>query len=80
MIVYNILNSWVFGCCPSSSVLHTPENMMFWKQDPRTETDPVSEILCSLVSVQYWTMHKVQKPTNSDSVLCTKQAGLWVML
>jgi hypothetical protein len=30
---------------------------------PEDETDPVSEMLCSL---QYWTMVKVQKPSNHD--------------
>jgi hypothetical protein len=36
-MVYNTRDYWVFGLCPSSGI-HL-----------RTETDPVSETLCSLV-------------------------------
>jgi hypothetical protein len=31
-----------------------------------SETDPVSETFCSLVSLQYRMMDKVQKPSNSE--------------
>jgi hypothetical protein len=64
MIVYNIQNYRVFRLCPSSSVLQTLDNIMFWKLDLRTETDPVPETLCFLVFVEYWMMCKVPKPLN----------------
>jgi hypothetical protein len=32
----------------------------------RTETDPVSETLCSLAFLGYWMMDSVQKPNNSE--------------
>jgi hypothetical protein len=35
----------------------------------RMETDPVSEMLCSLVFLEYGTMDKVQKPSNSNMLL-----------
>jgi hypothetical protein len=35
----------------------------------RTETDPASEMLWSLVFLQYWTMVKVQKLSNSECLL-----------
>jgi hypothetical protein len=37
------------------------ELLSFW-----TETDPVSETLCSLIFLEYWTMDKVQKLSNSE--------------
>jgi hypothetical protein len=32
----------------------------------RMETDPVSEMLYSVVFYEYWTMDEVQKPSNSE--------------
>jgi hypothetical protein len=32
----------------------------------RMETDPVSETLCFLFFLEYWTMDKVQKSSNSE--------------
>jgi hypothetical protein len=40
-MVYNTQNYWVFGLRPTSGVLETRKH---------TETDPVSETLCFLVS------------------------------
>jgi hypothetical protein len=64
-MVYNTQNYWVFGLFPSSGIL---ENTSFRKLDLlphlhlRTETNLVSETPCSL---EYQTMEKVQKPSNS---------------
>jgi hypothetical protein len=48
-MVYNTRHYWGFRFCPHL----------------RTETDPVSETLCSL---EYWTMDKVKKPNNPESL------------
>jgi hypothetical protein len=66
-MVYNIQNYWVFGLCPSSSILETrkhnvsetgsrlalskePKRVGISTPHLRTETDPVSETFCFLVS------------------------------
>jgi hypothetical protein len=36
------------------------------KTDLRTETDPISETLCSQHFLEYWTMDEVQKLTNFE--------------
>jgi hypothetical protein len=33
----------------------------------RTGTDPVSEMLCLLVFLEYWMIDKAQKPSNSEN-------------
>jgi hypothetical protein len=38
----------------------------------RTKTDPVSKALCSVVLLEYWTMDRIQKPSNSDVCCCFK--------
>jgi hypothetical protein len=38
--------------------------------DLKKETDPVSETLCSLIFLEYWTMDKVQELSNSEFLHC----------
>jgi hypothetical protein len=67
MMVHNTRNYWVFGLCPSSGILKNGLNRVgVFLPHLRTETDPVSETLCSS---EYWTMDKAQKPSNSDYFL-----------
>jgi hypothetical protein len=52
-------------------VSHLVSGQGWWKWNVssphlRTETDPVSETLCFLVSIEYRTMDKVQNPSNSE--------------
>jgi hypothetical protein len=53
MMVYNTQNYEIFGLRPSSSILKIIEHNVFEtgsvSSDLRTETDPVSETLCSLI-------------------------------
>jgi hypothetical protein len=55
-MVCNIQNYWVFGICPSSGILETRKHSVSETVSGpsfshlRTETDPVSETLCYLVS------------------------------
>jgi hypothetical protein len=70
-MVFNIGDYWAYGLCPFSRILKnttfrkldlfpsSDEGM--WTPTNLTETDPVSETLCSL---EYWTVNKVQKPSN----------------
>jgi hypothetical protein len=78
-MVYNTHDCWVFGLCPSSGILKTQKITTFREVDLsppclRTETDPVSETLCSFVFLEYRAMDKVQKPSNPERkyefVLC----------
>jgi hypothetical protein len=50
--------------------VHRPEFYNFYNL--RTETDPVSEMLCFLV-IEFWTMDKVQKPSINEYIgLCLR--------
>jgi hypothetical protein len=54
-----IQNYWFFGFCPSSGILETRKHNV-------SETDPVSKTLFFFYFLQYWTMDKVQRPSNSE--------------
>jgi hypothetical protein len=59
-MVYNTRNYSVFGLCPSSGILKTRDHNV-------SETDPVSETLCSLV-FRIPDDGQVQKPNISEDL------------
>jgi hypothetical protein len=50
-MMHNSQNYWVFGLCPSSNIV---KQIQFLK-------------CCVLLFLEYWTMYKLQKPSNSVS-------------
>jgi hypothetical protein len=69
-MVYNSRDYWVFELHLSSDILkNTKEHNISGtgSENPSMDTDPVSETLCSL---EYRMKDEVQKPSNSESVLC----------
>jgi hypothetical protein len=49
-MVYNTWHYWVFGLCPSSDILKTRKHNVS-ETHLKTETDPLSEILCFLAFI-----------------------------